>query len=197
MKKTLAFIDVETTGLNSCLHEIIEISILRVSPDGKEDLYTTKIRPERLKHADEEALKINGYDTDKWQDAPSADLVFPRISEMLKNCILVGHNVRFDEEFIAESLHRYGITTKYYRRQIDTVTLAYEHLTHLKSLSLDEIRSFFDWSTIGTHRAERDAIDCRRLYLKLYRANAIKRLWWRFAAKLRPILRKLLRLTRG
>ena len=59
MKKPLAFIDVETTGLNSQLHEIIEISILRVCPIHGKTTYTRKIKPVHINHADPRALQIN------------------------------------------------------------------------------------------------------------------------------------------
>jgi len=196
MKKTLAFVDVETTGLNACLHEIIEISIVRVYPDGREDIYTTKIRPERIEYAEPTALEINGYNEEEWHAAPSADLVMPRIAEMLTDCVLIAHNVRFDEEFIAESLHRNGLRARYDRRIIDTITLAHEHLYHLPFLSLDSIRRYFGWSLSGGHRAEKDALDCMRLYRKLCRASVISRLSWRAAYHLRPIFRRAVAITR-
>lgn len=190
MKKTLAFVDVETTGLNSCLHEIIEISIIRVYPNGKEDIFTSKIRPDRIQFAEPKALEINGYNEADWHSAPCVDMIMPRIAEMLTDCVLIAHNVRFDEEFIAETLHRCGLRARYNPRLVDTVTLAHEHLYHLRSLSMDSIRRYFDWSLSGAHRAERDALDCMRLYRKLCRASLFSRLSWRAAYYLRPVFRR-------
>lgn len=189
MTKTLAFIDVETTGLNSALHEIIEISIMKVYPNGKEEIYTTKVSPELIEHASPEALEINGYNHSDWLGAPSADAIFPSIAEMLTGCILVGHNVRFDEEFLSETLHRLGLRAKYDRRLIDTITLAHEHLC-LPSLSMDAIRDYFGWTKIGAHRAERDVIDCRRLYCKLLRCSWFSRLIWKLQYRLRSAIRR-------
>ena len=61
MKKPLCFIDIETTGLNSAIHEIIEIAIIKICPREGTSTYTTKIQPENIQHASPEALEINGY----------------------------------------------------------------------------------------------------------------------------------------
>ena len=108
-----------------------------------------------------------------------------KVSDMLAGCTLVGHNIRFDEEFIAETCFRHGIKTRYNRRLIDTVTLAHEHLYHLESVSMDSIRKFFGWQS--GHRARIDVMQTYILYNKLNRATACKRLFWR----LRYLLRSL------
>ena len=142
MKKPLAFVDVETTGLNPQLHEIIEISIIKVCPIHGTTNFTRKITPLHIEYADTKALEINGYNKKEWQDSEDCEMVMSKVSDMLAGCTLVGHNIRFDEEFIAETCFRHGIKTRYNRRLIDTVTLAHEHLYHLESVSMDSIRKY-------------------------------------------------------
>ena len=185
MKKALAFVDVETTGLNPQLHEIIEISIIKVCPVKGQTNYTSKVKPVHIEYATEEALRINGYNAKDWRSAPDADMVFSKVSEMLAGCILVGHNVRFDEEFISETLHRLGLRCRYERRMIDTVTLALEHLHNLESVSMDSIREYFGWQE--GHRARIDVLQTYVLYYKLHRATVFHRMFWR----LRYLLRSL------
>ncbi|MAP53295.1 MAG: hypothetical protein CL605_00170 [Altibacter sp.] len=183
MKKPLAFIDVETTGLNSQLHEIIEISILKVCPLHGKTTYTRKIKPVHINYADPRALQINGYNESDWSDAEDAEMVMNDVSDLLANCMLVGHNVRFDEEFICETFFRFGIKKRYDRRLIDTVTLAHEHLYNLDSLSMDSIREYFNWPS--GHRAQIDVLQTYLLYNKLIRATMIHRLFWRVRYMLR------------
>ena len=185
MKKALAFIDVETTGLNPQLHEIIEISIIKVCPVKGQTNFTSKVKPVHIEYASEEALRINGYNAKDWRSAPDADMVFSKVSEMLAGCILVGHNVRFDEEFLSETCHRLGLRCRYERRMIDTVTLALEHLHNLESVSMDSIREYFGWQE--GHRARIDVLQTYVLYYKLNRATVFHRMFWR----LRYLLRSL------
>ena len=185
MKKPLAFIDVETTGLNAHLHEIIEISIIKVCPIHGMTNYTSKISPVHIEYADPRALEINGYNPKDWKGAPDAEMVMSRVSDLTSGCILVGHNVRFDEEFVSETCHRLGIRCRYERRMIDTVTLALEHLHNLESVSMDSIREYFGWRE--GHRARIDVLQTYILYKKLNRATVFDRLFWRVRYLLRSL----------
>lgn len=185
MKKPLAFIDVETTGLNPVIHEIIEISIIKVCPIHGMTNYTSKISPVHIEHAEPRALEINGYNAKDWRDAPDAEIVMSKVCDMIAGCILVGHNVRFDEEFVFETCFRLGLRCRYDRRMIDTVTLALEHLHNLESVSMDSIREYFGWRE--GHRARIDVLQTYVLYKRLNRATVFHRLFWR----LRYLLRSL------
>ena len=46
LKRSLAFLDLETTGINISTDRIVEISILRISPEGKEEWFVSRINPE-------------------------------------------------------------------------------------------------------------------------------------------------------
>src|SRR5690606_40305386 len=45
LKRPLAFFDLETTGVNISVDRIVELSILKVSPDGTEDVLTMRVNP--------------------------------------------------------------------------------------------------------------------------------------------------------
>ena len=181
----LVFIDVETTGLISGYHEIIEIAIIG---DGYE--YHKKIKPRRLELADPRAIAINGYTSRDWRSAIEPRLAAIEISTILKNATVVGHNPHFDMDFIESLLEQYEQPCLWKRRLIDTITLAYEHLKPLgvASMSLDSCRRFFGWSTVGSHTALRDARDCRRLFYTLLRAGRIKRWSWLLRPRLTAFL---------
>lgn len=165
-QKALAFIDTETTGLDPDLNDVIEFAVIRVTPEGGEKRWQTKIKPENIETAHPKALEVNGYTEEKWADAPSMADAGPTIVEILRNSVLVGHNVSFDEAMLKANLKRAGVSGRIPYHKVDTVTLAYEHLVPygLESLSLDNIRKFLGWSLEGAHTAMQDVEDARKLY---------------------------------
>ncbi len=176
MKQKIVFLDLETTSLDPVNGEIIEICILW----GKNKMYHKKVMPLHIDTANPLSLEINGYSADEWYDAIHPELLANEIGPILSGAVVVAHNVHFDLSFLEELLHRYGVKWSR-RRPIDTITLAYEHLTiiGLKSVSFDSIRRFLGWTTKGAHRAKKDALDVRKLYYLLNRATPIRRLiWW-------------------
>lgn len=185
----LVFLDIETTGLISGYHEIIEIAI--INEQGNH--YHARIKPKKIHLADMRALAINGYKEKSWVNAIEPSQAAHEIADMLKGCTIVAHNPHFDMQFIEELLHDYKVSYTWNRRYIDTITLAYEHLKPLgiASCSLDDCRRFFGWSTAFSHTALQDAKDCRRLYYKLARASYIQRLSWLIRPKLTGLLKIL------
>ena len=189
MQKVKCFIDVETTGLNPEVHEIIEICIVRCVENMPAQVWVEKIAPKNIDRADSTALQINRFTWKSWADAREEEEAAEIILEMTAGATLIGHNVRFDEAFISELLHRHDMKPKYSRRLIDTVALAHEHIEHIGSLSMDNIREYYNWSLAGAHSARKDALDCMRLYNRLCRCSALSRLWWRLLSEVRILAR--------
>lgn len=149
--------DTETTHLDAVIGEIIEIS-LRTS-EG--EVFTTKIKPERIEDALEEALQINGYKPEDWKGALTAQEAEPQITAILQGRVIVGHNPWFDMSFLEQFYKRLDKTYIYKtfdRRLINTQTLAYEWLVPfgLRSVSLKNICTFLGIDNTGAHGAERD-----------------------------------------
>jgi len=184
----LAFIDLETTGLNEAIHEICEIAII-----ADQLTYVRKVTLLRPDLADPIALKINGYNLEDWKDSFHPSVIASEVSFILRGYTIVAHNPSFDIAFLVELLHTHGQEITFQRRSIDTIVLAHEHLQPcgLKSLSLDNIRKFLGWSSKNSHTALKDAKDVRSLYYLLIRATFFRRLKWTFKAyfsKLRRLL---------
>jgi DNA polymerase III epsilon subunit-like protein len=164
----LAFIDTETTGLDPKTSVMLEFAAIVVENGIEAVRYETKIKPttEELALAHPKALEVNGYTDEAWVDAPTIEKVAPYIGAVLDGCVLVGHNVAFDETMLKAHLNAYGIEEDIPYHKIDTITLAYEHLTPLglKSASLDRVRDFLGWSKDGAHTAMKDVEDAKRLF---------------------------------
>lgn len=185
--KKIVFIDLETTGLNPDIHEIIECAL--IFEDG--GTYHKYIRPNRIEYADPVALKINGFHerSKEWKDSISQEELAFALVGLLHNRIIIGHNPTFDMSFIKELIHLHGEQFTCHNRVIDTMTLAYEHLYHigLKRLSLDSIRAFFGWNGEGSHTALYDTKTVKRLYYKLMRATIFDRFMWKYKFKYKKL----------
>jgi len=166
-----AFLDTETTGLDPVLNEVIEIAIIRETPDGTFlDEWATKVKPQHIETAHPKALAVNGYTEEARADAPLFEEVADTVVRRLNGCVIVGHNPKFDLLFLEEALKKAGMPyARLPYHAIDTVTLVYEHLVPqgLGSLSLDRVRDFLGWSREGAHGALKDTQDCRKLYHQL------------------------------
>ncbi len=153
----VVYIDTETTGLNPkhLFHEIIEIALI-VEIHGKRKFsFHSKIQPMHISRASEKALEINGYNESDWITAPTFEKVASKVQDIFQDAdIVIGHNVKFDVEFVNEHLISLGMRP-IRARQIDTITVAYEHLIPigLKSLRMDEIRRFLKWNMEDSHTA--------------------------------------------
>lgn len=171
----LAFIDTETTGLNPQDNEIIEIAIKIIDESLKEDneLYSVeaKFKPRRLDLASPRALEINGYNEEEWKGAYRWNKVAcERLVNRLKGCILVGHNVQFDINFIREECKRQGVRCPRFST-LDTKGMA-RFLwgeDELRSVSMDSIREHSEhFDKEGSHRAMKDIEDCMMIW-KLFK----------------------------
>ena len=174
----LAFIDTETTGLTPSIHDLIEFAVILEEDGVRLDTFRCKIKPLRIDLAEPAALRANKYTPEAWRFAMTLEEAVPIIASLLKGCVLVGHNVSFDEAFLVEALKRAQVPGKIPHRKIDTVTLAYEHLTPLglKSTALDAVREFLGWSKEDSHTALQDAEDSRNLYHLCCRMSPLSRL---------------------
>jgi len=108
LNKPLAFFDLETTGVTLGSDCIIEISILKLHPDGKKETYTRRINPG--KPIPPEITKLTGIADDDVKDEPSFDALASEINDFLIDCDLAGYNSnKFDVPFLVEEFSRAGI----------------------------------------------------------------------------------------
>lgn len=169
LDRPLIFIDTETTGLDASKHEIIELAIIRVEPNGQEYTYQWYIRPERLEDAEAKALEINKYHERKalWDEkGVSFRDIADQVADIVREGVFAGHNVSFDVDFLNQAYKRAGMQVRLPYHKVDTVTLAYTHLVPLglKRLSLDTVREFMGWSKENAHSALQDAKDAKKLF---------------------------------
>ena len=105
LKKPICFFDIETTGVNVSKDRIVEISILKVFPNGNKESFTWRVNPEMKIPAVTTA--IHGISDEMVLNEPTFKELAPKVSELIKNSDLGGFNSnRFDIPLLAEELLR-------------------------------------------------------------------------------------------
>ncbi|HRF23977.1 MAG TPA: 3'-5' exonuclease, partial [Chitinophagaceae bacterium] len=95
LKKPLAFIDLETTGINLGIDRIVEIAIVKIMADGTKSVKRKLVNPEMP--IPKAASDVHGITDDMVKDAPTFKQVAPELKQMLDGCDLAGFNSnRFD-----------------------------------------------------------------------------------------------------
>jgi len=104
----LVFFDLETTGVNIGTDRIVEISILKIYPNGNKESKTWLVNPEVEIPA--EATAIHGITNEKVVTEPTFKELAHTVNEMIAGADLAGFNSnRFDIPLLAEELLRAGI----------------------------------------------------------------------------------------
>ena len=116
LKRPVAFIDLETTGINVSTDRIVEISILKISPDGKEQWLTTRVNPEIP--IPSKATAIHGISDKDVAEAPLFRDIAKKLATFLEGCDLAGYNaIKFDIPVLAEEFLRGNIDFSFRKRR--------------------------------------------------------------------------------
>ncbi len=108
LTKPLATFDLEATGLLIGKDRIVEIAILKVNPDGSQEVFEKRINPEMPIPI--EVSEIHGiYDVDILNEPKLGEIAHDIIA-FLDGCDLAGYNCnKFDIPFLIEDLDRVGV----------------------------------------------------------------------------------------
>lgn len=108
LEKPIVFFDLETTGVNIATDRIVEISILKVFPNGNKESKTWLVNPEV--EIPQGATDVHGITNEKVVTEPTFKELAKKVNEMIAGCDLAGFNSnRFDIPLLAEELMRAGI----------------------------------------------------------------------------------------
>ena len=107
LHKPLCFFDLETTGINVGKDRIVEISVLKVYPNGNKESKTLRVNPGIP--ISREATSVHGISNEDVANEPSFKEIAPQIWEMMKDSDIAGYNSnRFDVPLLAEEFLRNG-----------------------------------------------------------------------------------------
>ena len=108
ISKPLCFFDLETTGINVSTDRIVEISVLKIYPNGNKESRTWLVNP-GIK-IPQEAINVHGISNEMVVNEPSFSEIAHEINSMINNCDLAGYNSdKFDIPLLAEELLRADI----------------------------------------------------------------------------------------
>ncbi len=123
LRNPLIFFDLETTGVSSAKDKIVEISYIKVYPNGKEESNTIRINPER--HIPEEATAIHHITDEDVKNCPRFKDVAKELSRTFEGCDIAGFNSnRFDLPLLVEEFLGAGVNLDLSKRKfIDVQTI--------------------------------------------------------------------------
>ncbi|HWY98606.1 MAG TPA: exonuclease domain-containing protein [Bacteroidia bacterium] len=105
LSRPIAFIDLETTGVNIGSDRIVEISIFKLLPDGSEEVHTFRINP--TIHIPAETSAIHGIFDKDVKDCPTFKELAPKLFQIIDPCDLAGYNSnKFDIPLLVEEFLR-------------------------------------------------------------------------------------------
>lgn len=153
LKKPICFFDLETTGINITSDRIVEISILKVYPNGKEDKKTWLVNPEMDIPA--QATAVHGITNEKVANAPTFKAIAKDVYSWIADSDLGGFNSnRFDIPLLAEELLRADLDFDMKnRKSIDVQTIF--HKMEQRTLTA-ALKFYCNKSLENAHSAEAD-----------------------------------------
>ncbi|MDR2919085.1 MAG: 3'-5' exonuclease [Tannerella sp.] len=149
----LVFFDLETTGININKDRIVEISLLKVFPNGDEECKTRRINPEMP--IPPESTKIHGITDEDVKDCPVFKEIAKSLAAIIEGCDLAGFNSnRFDIPLLVEEFLRAGVDIDLNKRKfIDVQTIF--HKMEQRTLSA-AYKFYCDKELDNAHSAEHD-----------------------------------------
>ena len=123
LKNPIIFFDLETTGVDIMRDRIVELSLIKVYPNGAEEVKSRRLNPER--HIPEEATAVHGITDADVKDAPTFKQVAKDLARIFEGCDVAGFNSnRFDIPLLEEEFLRAGVDFDFSKRRfIDVQTI--------------------------------------------------------------------------
>ena len=113
LRNPLVFFDLETTGINIVKDRIVEISYVKVFPNGKEETKTRRINPGMP--IPPESTAIHGITDEDVKDCPTFKEIAKSLATQIEGCDLAGYNS-----------NRFDIPTIFHKMEQRTLSAAYK-----------------------------------------------------------------------
>jgi DNA polymerase-3 subunit epsilon len=116
LKRPIAFLDLETTGINVSSDRIVEISLLKISPNGREEWMSTRVNPGIP--IPPKSTAIHGISDEDVVSSPAFKDIAKNLVSFLEGCDLAGYNaIKFDIPVLAEEFLRINIDFNFLKRR--------------------------------------------------------------------------------
>ncbi len=162
LTKPLAFIDLETTGLNIASDRIVEISIVKVHPNGNKDIVTRRVNP--TIPISTESTSIHGISDDDVKNEPTFKQMAKELANFIEGCDLAGYNSnKFDIPMLAEEFLRAEVDFDITKRNLVDVQNIF-HKMEQRTLAA-AYKFYCDKDLVDAHSAEADTIATMEILL--------------------------------
>lgn len=123
LTKPLIVFDLETTGLDLVKDRIIQISYIKVFPDGTEQRENLFVNPEQP--IPNEVVQLTGITNEQVKDQPTFKQLSSKLAQQFTGCDFAGFNSNhFDIPMLAEEFLRAGVDYDFSKcRLIDAQTI--------------------------------------------------------------------------
>ncbi len=163
LKRPIIFFDLETTGVDTTRDRIVEISMIKVMPDGERITKTRRINPEM--HIPESSTAIHGIKDEDVADCPTFSQVARSMMQFVKDCDFGGFNSnRFDLPVLVEEFLRAGVEVDFMkgRNFIDVQNIF--HKKEQRTL-VAAYKFYCDKDLADAHSAEADTMATYEVFL--------------------------------
>ena len=127
LKNPIVFFDLETTGINVATDRIVEISMLKIHPNGMEETRTYLVNPR--KPIPPETTEIHGIKDEHVADKPKFNEIAQEVNVFIKGCDLGGYNSnRFDVPLLAEEFIRADVDVDLKKRSMIDVQVIFHKM---------------------------------------------------------------------
>ncbi len=153
--RPLVFFDLETTGTNLSIDRIVELSIVKLFPNGEREVKTRRLNPEM--HIPEESAAIHGIHDEDVKDCPTFRNVSKNLFIYLEDCDLAGYNIiKFDIPMLTKEFSQAGLHFSLEKRRVIDAFYLYCRMEP-RSLSAT-YRLFCGKKLEDAHSAEADTL---------------------------------------
>ena len=155
LKKPIVFFDLETTGVDVANDRIVEISLMKIFTDGKEEIKTMRINPEMP--IPPEVTEIHGISDDDVKDEPTFKIVAKDVAKFIEGSDLAGYNSnKFDIPLLAEEFLRVDLDVDLKKHRFIDVQVIF-HKMEQRTLSA-AYKFYCKKNLDNAHSAEADTI---------------------------------------
>ena len=155
LEKPIIFFDLETTGINIAKDRIVEISILKVFPNGNKESKTWLVNPEM--EIPKKSSDIHGITNERVVTEPTFNELAQQVSDIIEGCDLAGFNSnRFDIPLLAEEMLRADVNFDMNNRVAIDVQVIF-HKKEERTLSAG-YKFYCGESLENAHSAEADTL---------------------------------------
>jgi DNA polymerase-3 subunit epsilon len=131
LRNPLVFLDLETTGMNIVTDRIVEIALIKVHPDGREEEKLYLINPEMP--IPDVVSKIHGIYDEDIKDKPTFKEVAKTIAQFIEGCDFAGFNSnRFDIPLLAEEFLRADVDIDLKKRKFIDVQAIFHKMENAR-----------------------------------------------------------------